>query len=99
MPSSRAMLHRMGTLIGHAFSRLPVPLLPLPVAMIQPSFRASLMAAVGTASLLESGFSAASGTAIALSAITVLADPEHRVASTAAANPLPEKHFAKSRHP
>ncbi len=89
----------MGTLIRHAFSRLPAPVLALPVAMVQPSFRAPLVAAVGAASLLEPGCSAACGAAIALSAIAVPADPEHRVASAAAANSLPENHFAMSRHP
>ena len=89
----------MGNLIRHAFPRLPAPILPLPVAVIQPSFRASLVSAVGAAPLLEPGLHAASRVAIALSAITVTADPEHRVASNAAANPLPENHFAMSRHP
>jgi hypothetical protein len=89
----------MGTLIRHARpAGLAVSILPLPVTMVQPSFRASLVAAVGAASLLEPRFTAASGAAIALSAITMLADPEHREASTAAANPLPENHFAMSRH-
>jgi hypothetical protein len=76
-----------------------LPILPLPVAMIESSFQAPLMAAVSTASLLDPGLSAARGTAIAVSAITVLADPEHRMASPAAANPLPKNHFAMSRHP
>ena len=49
--------------------------------------------------LPESGLSTASGAAVALSAIAVLADPEHRVASSAAANPLPENYFAVGRHP
>jgi len=90
----------MGTLIRHARpAGLAVSIFPLPVPMVQSSFRAPLVAAVGRASLLDPGFSAASGAAIALSAITVLADPEHRVASNAAANPLPENHFAMSRHP
>jgi hypothetical protein len=87
-------------LIRHARTAGPaLPILPLPVAMIEPSFRAALVTAVGAASLLDPGLSAASGTAITVSAITVLADPEHRVASNAAANPLPKNHFAMSRHP
>jgi|SRR5690242_18432359 len=90
----------MGTLIRHARSAgSALPILPLPIAMIESSFRAPLMAAVGPASLLESGLSTAGTTAIAVSAITVLADPEHRVAFTTAANPLPKNHFAMSRHP
>ena len=39
----------MGTLIRHA--RPPAPVLPLAVAMIKPSFRAPLVAAVGAAAL------------------------------------------------
>ena len=66
--------------------------------MVQPSFRAPLVAAVGTAPLLESGLGAAGQAAIALSTITVLTDPEHRVASTAVANPLTENYFAMNRH-
>lgn len=90
----------MGTLIRHACpAGLAVSIFPLPVAMVQSSFRAPLVAAVGAASLLAPGFSAAKEAAIALSAITMLADPEHRVAFTAAANPLPENHFSMSRHP
>jgi hypothetical protein len=88
----------MGTLIRHAAPRLAAPIFPLPVAMVQPSFRAPLVSVVGAAALLESSFHAAGGAAIALSAITVLADPEHRVASAAAANPLPENHFARNGH-
>jgi hypothetical protein len=54
--------------------------------------------AVSAASLPEPGFGAAGEAAIALSAITVLTDPEHRVTSIAAANPLTENHFAINRH-
>jgi hypothetical protein len=66
--------------------------------MVQPPFRAPLVAAVGAAPLLEPGLGTARRTAIALPAVTVLTDPEHRVASTAGANPLPENHFAMKRH-
>ena len=64
--------------------------------MIQPSFRTALMAAVGSAVLLNPGFSAARGAAIALAAVTMLADPEHGL--TSAANPLPKNCFARNRH-
>jgi hypothetical protein len=66
--------------------------------MVEPPFRAALMPAVGGTPLLEPGFGAASGTAITLSAITVFADPEQRVASAAAAHPLPENRLALLRH-
>jgi len=66
--------------------------------MIQPSFETPLMAPVGVASLLEACFGAASGAAIALSAITMLTDPEHGLTCDAAANPLPENRSAMIRH-
>ena len=84
----------MGTLIRHA--RPPAPVLPLAVAMIEPSFGATLVAAVGAAALPAPGFGAASGTAIALSAIAVSADPEHRVASNA--GPLTKDCLAMKIH-
>jgi len=85
-------------LIRHARLRPAAPILALPVAMVHPSFRAPLVAAVGAAPLLESCFRAAGEAAIALSTVTVRTDPEHRVASTAAANPLTENYFAMNRH-
>jgi hypothetical protein len=48
--------------------------------------------------LLETCCGSASGTAIALTAITMPADPEHGMTSAAAANPLPEDRFARKRH-
>lgn len=90
----------MGTLIRHARpAGVAAPILLLAVAMVQTSFRTPLVAAVGRAPLPEPGFRAASMAAIALPAITVRTNPEHRVATTAAANPLPENYFAMSRHP
>jgi hypothetical protein len=84
-------------LIRHARLRLAAPILALPVAMVEPAFRAALVAAVGAAPLLESCFGTASDAAIALSTITVLTDPEHRVASAATANPLTENYLAMNR--
>jgi hypothetical protein len=78
--------------------RPAVPILPLPIAMIQPTFRTPLMATVGAAPLPESRFPAAGETAIALSTITVLTDPEHRATLVAAANPLTENYFAMNLH-
>jgi len=90
----------MGTLIRHARpAGMAVSIFPLPIAMVQSSFGAPLMAAVRAPSLLDPGLSAASGVAIALSAITMLTEPDHRLASAAAANPLPENHLTMSRHP
>ena len=84
----------MGTLIRHA--RPPAPVFPLAVAVIELSFRAPLVAAVGAATLPAPGFCAARGTAIALSAITVPADPEQRVASNA--SPLTKDRLAMKIH-
>ena len=67
--------------------------------MIEPAFGAPLVAAVGSPALPAPRFRAASRTAIALSSIAVRANPEHRLASLAAANALPKNHFAMNRHP
>jgi len=85
-------------LIRHARSRLAVPIRALAVAMIQPAFRTSLVAAVGTAPLPQPGFVTAGGTTVTLPAITVPTDPEHRLATAATANPLPESNFAMNLH-
>jgi hypothetical protein len=58
-----------------------------------------LVAAVGISALLAPAFQTASRAAIALPSITVGANPEHRLASLAPANPLPENHFFLNRHP
>ena len=85
-------------MIRHAGSRLPEPIRPLPVSMIQPSFETPLMAAIGVALLLEACCSAASRAAIALSAITMLTDPEQGMTGVAVAHPLPENRSAMIRH-
>ena len=85
-------------MIRHAGLRPALPVLPLTVAMIPPSFRTVLVTAVGTAALMESGLITAGEAAIALSAVTVRAEIEHRSAFAAQANPLPENQFAMSRH-
>jgi len=66
--------------------------------MILPSFRTVLVTAVGTAALMEPGLITAGETAIALSAVAVRTEIEHRMAFAARANPLPENHFAMLRH-
>ena len=70
----------------------------MPVAMVQPSFATPLMAAVDAAPLLETCRGTASAAAIALTAITMLTDPEHGMTPAAAAKPLPENRFAMNRH-
>jgi len=72
--------------------------LPLPVAMIEPPFRAVLVSPVGQAPLTATGLLAAGETAIALAAITVGAQKKERAAFTAQAKPWPQNHFAMNRH-
>jgi hypothetical protein len=62
----------------------------LAVALIQPGFDTLLVAAIGTAALLESGLAATPGAAVALAAITMPANAEPGVASAVAADPLGE---------
>jgi hypothetical protein len=69
----------------------------LPVAMIQPTCETSLV--VGAAWLLESCGSTAGLAAIALSPITMPADPKHRMTSLPTAKALAKKHFAINRQP
>ena len=63
----------------HAGLSAPFPVLPLPVAMIEPAFEALLMPAVGAAALLKPGLLAALQAAVAMSAITMLADQKQRL--------------------
>jgi hypothetical protein len=75
------------------------PVIALPVAMIEPSFGALLVAGVGAPSLVEAGTLTAWGAAVALSAIAVRADEEHCVTLATEANSLPEYRFAMNcRH-
>jgi hypothetical protein len=67
--------------------------------MIEPALRTPLVPVVGSAALPAACFGAASRAAIALPAIAVRANPEHRLASLAATNPQPEKRFSLNRHP
>jgi len=79
-------------LIRHAGSLLKAstPILPLLVAMIEPAFRALLVARIGESPLLPAGLFAAGGAAIAMSTIAVGADEEHGVALRAETDSLQE---------
>jgi hypothetical protein len=88
----------MGRLIRHASRRVAFAIGTLPVPMIEPAFRTPLVAPVGSTVLVPPGFAAATRAAIALAAIAVRADPEHRLASLAATNSLPENHISMNRH-
>jgi hypothetical protein len=67
--------------------------------MIEPAFGTPLVPAVGIPALLAACFRAAGGVAIALATITMRTDPEHCLASLAAANSLPENYFSMRFHP
>jgi hypothetical protein len=88
-------------LIRHARLRLTAAaaIFPLTIAMIQPALGALLVAAVGASPLPAPGLLAALGAAVAVSAITVRADEENRLARLPKANPLPQNRFAMNhRH-
>jgi hypothetical protein len=89
---------RRGTLIRHAGLRMTQPILALPVAMIQSSFRAALMTAIGRAALPPPRCGATSRTAIALSAVTVRTNEEQPVAGAAQTEPGPQNRLAMYRH-
>ena len=68
------------------------------VAVIEPSFRALLVALVGAAPLAAAGGSAAGDAAVAMPAVTMGADEKHRPAVAARTNPLPQNCFAVRCH-
>jgi hypothetical protein len=78
---------------------LTFPQIPLPIAVIQPSFRTLLMFLIGAAALLTAGFLAALITAIAVSPIARPAEVEDSPATFGKAKPLPEKDFGNDVHP
>lgn len=77
--------------------KAPAPILALPVAVIEPPFRALLVACVGTAALFSAGLFAAGGAAIAMTAIAMGADEEHGMALLPETNSLKEHRFAVNR--
>jgi hypothetical protein len=83
-------------LIRHAGLRLTqaasVRLLAIP--MIEPSFRAALVAPVGGLPLPAASLVAALGAAVAMPAVTVSADEENRLAALTKAELLPQNRFA-----
>jgi len=86
-------------LIRHARPAPALAVLLLPIPMIEPAFGALLIAAVGRPMLSAPGCSTARRAAVALAAIAMCTNPEHHLASLAAANALPENHFSLNRHP
>jgi hypothetical protein len=83
---------RKGSLIRHAFLHLPAPppIFPLAIAMIEPSLRALLVAAVRATPLLPPRVFPAMWAAIAVSAITRGADEKYRETLWMAAHSLPQ---------
>jgi hypothetical protein len=77
---------------------LALAVLPLTVAMIEPSLRTVLVPAVGGASLTLSGLLTAGEAAIALSAIPARAEEKYGMTFAAQTNPQPENRFALHRH-
>ncbi len=88
----------MGTLIRHAGLRPASPILALSVAMIQSSFGARLVSAIGRAALSLPRCCAASRTAIALPAVTVRTNEEQHVAGAAQTEPRPQNRLAMYSH-
>ena len=87
-----------GTLI-HNGKCGPTPAIsPLPVALIQSSFRSSSMAEVCSSALCPAGFDAAMLAAILLATIAAAADPEDGVTLLPAANPLTQNIFGGMSH-
>jgi hypothetical protein len=76
---------------------LPLPVLALPIAMIEHPFRAALMTLIGSPPLLASGPLAAHLTAIAMSAVAVGTDEKSGQAIRAQASPLQQYRFVR-RH-
>lgn len=81
---------RKGSMIRHARGCRPLalPKLGLAVAVIQPAFRAALVATIGATLLLQAGLPPALVAAVAMSAITVRADVEARLTRLPAARSL-----------
>ena len=85
-------------MIRHAVLALALPILTLPVAMIEPSLETLLIPAISAPSLKKPGLPAAGLAAIPLPAITVRAEKKHSAAFLAQANPQPKHYFAVNRH-
>ena len=80
-------------MIRHA-QAAPFPVDPLPVPVIEPSFRAFLVPPVGVPPLLPPCFLPASVATVPVAPVTMTADPEHRATAGAPANPSAQERFA-----
>ena len=95
-------MDRKGTLIRHALLARPLGSAPtvllLTVTMIEASFGALLVTAIGTTPLMEPGLLPADLAAITLTSITAGAEKENRTTVARETNALPQNHFDR-RHP
>ena len=66
--------------------------------MIEPPLWTALVSLVGLPALTQPGLGSAGEAAIALAAITMAAQPEHRVTRVTEANSLPENYFVVVVH-
>ena len=80
-------------MIRHA-AAAAFPVGPLPVAVIEPAFRALLVPPVGVPPLLPPGFSPASLAAVPVAPVAMTTNPEHRATAGPPANPLTQELFA-----
>ena len=74
-------------MIRHA-AAAAFPVGPLPVAVIEPAFRALLVSPVGGPPLAPSRFLSASVAAVLVAPVTMTADPEHHATVGPPAKPL-----------
>ena len=81
-------------MIRHAPETALCPVDPLPVPVIEPSFRAVLVFPVGKPHLVASHPAAAPLSAVDLPPVAAPADGEHRPATRASAKQLVPSHFA-----
>src|SRR5262249_43552436 len=72
---------------------------PLPIPMVEPSFRTLLVAAIGAAPLTKPGLRAARDAAIPLPAVATRAEEEDGAALPAHADPYFEDYFVIRRQP
>ena len=88
-----------GTLIRHVRrgGLAALPVLPLPVTVIEPAFLAPLVAAVSTALLAATIVLTAGFAAITLPAVAVGADEEDGLAVRSDTRPLPQRCLAVNR--
>lgn len=85
-------------MIRHADRLASFTVLSLTVAMVESSFRALLVPAIGAAPLFAPGNFPAGGAAIAMAPVTMGADEEHGVAAGAHTHALPQNRLAMRRH-